>query len=819
MASCSPIRQNYRRHMSEILMTDMGLFSKNNYFLTLGKFAPWQTEASTTGSDPITIPETLDTDSTETSFWRDMVAAKRITQDNISLVIPRYDWKLGAIYEPYNSQVDLFNDISPTRFYVLVDETRVYKCIDNNYGTQSKVAPTHTDAEIRKLSDGYRWKYMFSVPESKRKFLTKTIYDESTAVSTAQRIITQGYLPVEYVEYLKITDEERSLQWNVQENAVAGEISFVQLKEKYRPYLTIVNCIKPDGSNAVQEDYGNGYTGSVRVYSPYLVGYNGFYDNLVFSVDAGQGEGQRRIIKSYNYSATGNYGTLTLNSPLTVGLSANDSKFSIVPNIKIIGDGRAKDTNLNDFLGADVTVKFGEGLTISSDVCSLQNVYNQSYVDSFELVDRGTEYTVADFLSVKGLTFVSGYVGNINDTADIILSPPKGHGHNAVNELGAAAIMIVVDFSQTEKDKLSAIAKYRQFGIIKNPELQNPQYKLRFEQAGFTGSFIVGETLVQSATGANGLTGFDLARGRIVSWEKGVTGYYGTSQIIVDSLTAGNFSCDAFASSTTGALNSGDFTIVDVSQRIVAGTEGSEVLRLKVIPAPGALGGSAGNEFRIDGGDFRPGLFVSSIGNKTSNISNTRFTGKINRWEPAAGVQSLGTLYIEDGSKIPTRLERLIECDYFLSPIKGASGASGLATIMDIGETTRNSPTVYDQTTSLRLKTTISNPFTDITFKSNVLVSGITGATTQGTGYVVEWDSPTGATQGTLRLYGVNGVFSGTQISFADANGVSSNALVTSVLHEKELKYSSGELIYIQNVQPITRNIEQKEEIKVLFQF
>jgi hypothetical protein len=379
--------------------------------------------------------------------------------------------------------------------------------------------------------------------------------------------------------------------------------------------------------------------------------------------------------------------------------------------------------------------------------------------------------------------------------------------------------MVVVDFSQTEKDKLSAVTKYRQFGIVKNPELENPRYKIRFEQPGLSGSFLVGETLAQSATGAGGLTGFNLARGKIVSWSNGVSGYYGTSEIIVDTVTGGNFSCDAFVSSTTGALNSGNFTIVDISQRIVAGTEGYELLRLKVIPAPGALGGSAGNEFRIDGGDFRPGLFVSSIGNKTSNISNTRYTAKINRWEPASGVQSLGTLYLEDSSKIPTRLERLIECDYFLRPITGITGASGVATIMDIGETTRNTTSIYDQTVSLSLRTGVGNPFTKGTFSANNLVSGITGATTQGAGYVVSWSSATGATEGTLKLYGVDGVFTGTGLSFTDANGITAKAVVTQVGHEKELKYRSGELIYIQNVQPITRNIEQREEIKVLFQF
>ncbi len=805
--------------MAETLLKDMSVSSSNNYFLTLGKISPWETESSITGSTILSIPESLDSDYSETTFWRDLLAAKRITQDDISLVVPRYDWRMGSVYEPYNNQTDLFNDVNPSKFYILVDESRVYKCIDNYYNTPSKIAPTHTDPEIRKLSDGYRWKFMYIIPESKRKFLTKTVYDESLGTAINQRIITQGYMPVEYVDYLKITDEERTLQWNNQESATPGEISYVQFKEKYKPYLTIVNCVKPDANNLIQEDYGNGYTGTIRIYSPYLIGANQFYNNLIFSVDSGQGEGQRRLIKSYSYSATGSYGSITVDSPLTVGLSASDSKFSIQPHIKILGDGKSKDTYLNNFNAADVTVKFGEGITSSIDTCSGLNIYNQSYVDSFELVDTGINYTKAEFLAVKGLTFISGYVGDINDVADIIISPAEGHGSNAVKELGASTIMVVANFSQNEKQKISAISKYRQFGIIKNPELKNPQYRLSFAEPGSDGSFVVGATIVQSATGAGGITGYDNATGRIISWTRGVSGFYGTSELIVDSVTGGKFHSDTFVSSTTGFVSSGNFTTIDVSPRIVAGTEGREVLRLQVSPAPGALGGTSGKEFRIDGTDFRPGLFVSSIGNKLNNVSNSRFSGLINRWVTAAGIESLGTLFIENPSRIPTRLERLVECDYFMSPIRGITGASGIATIVDIGETTRGATSVYDQTTAISLITTISNPFTNNSFVSNTLISGVTGTTTQGTGYVVEWSSATGSTQGAIKLHAVEGTFLGTQIQFKDSNGVTSNAIVSGISHEEELKYRSGELIYIQNVQPITRSIEQREEIKVIFQF
>lgn len=823
-SSCSPIRQNFRRHLSELVLSDLSISSKNNYYLSIGRINPWQTESTTTESitgssyaNP--VPVAQDTDETETEFWENIVAAKRLTQDNVSLVIPRFDWKIGSVYEPYRYKTDLFDTVNPVRFYVVVDETRVYKCIDNYYNSPSIVAPTHTDPEIRKLSDGYRWKFMYLIPESKRKFITKTVYDEtSSSGASFQRVIIQGYIPVEYVDYLKLVDEERSLQWNIQQAAINGEIVFAELKQEYRPYLTAINCVLPDNGNAVTQSYSSGYTGSVRIYSPFLIGVNNFYNDLIFSVDSGPGEGQRRVIKSYNYSAGGNFGNVVLDYPLTVGLSADTSKFSIVPNIQIDGDGYSRETYLNKFKEADITVKFGPGLTTARDTCTTTNIYNQTLIDSFEMVDTGTDYTRAEFKMIKGLTFTAGFtgIGDINDVANIVISPPGGHGSNAVRELGAAALMVVLDFNQDERRKLSVNNDYRQFGIIKNPLLKKPQTRIRFEQSGLTSSFVVGASLVQGKTGSGGGTGFDTATGKILSWDNGVSGYYATSELIVESVTSGNFACDGIVSSTTGAVSSGNFTIANIDQRTVAGTEGREILRLKVTPASSVTGA----EFMSDGSDFRPGMYINSIGNKTNNISNSRFTGLINKFETAAGNNAAGTLYIEDANKIPTRLEKLVESDFFMRPTRGITGASGTAKIIDIGETTRDSVSIYDQTTTLSLSTSIANPFIDDSFTPDTLIKGISGGTTQATGLVVEWSvAAVGSTSGTLRLSGAKGSFNNAFIQFVDRGSQTANALVYSVPHEEELLYRSGEVVYIQNTQPIKRNIEQREEIKVLFQF
>jgi len=847
-SSCSPIRQNYRRHLAERMLADIELMSTENYFLTIGKTTPWPTETTDSGlsgtnyARPVPVP--ADSDRVETEFWQGVVAAKRISKDNISLVIPRFDWKLGTVYQPYRDYSALFDQDYPSQFYVLVDETRVYKCIDNNYGVASTVAPTHTDSEIRKLADGYRWKFMYLIPEDQRKFLTKTVYDETLQSSTPyQRVIIQGYMPVSYVQYLKMNADDRVLQWNVQQSAINGQISFVGVKEQYKPYLTIINCLRPDNSNVVQQNYAAGYTGSVRLYSPYLIGVNGFYDDLILSIDDGPGEGQRRIINSYAYSSTGNYGTVTLDYPLTVGLSSGDSKFSIVPNVQIGGDGFPVETTLNKFGEADIGLKFGPLLSSGSTGCDTTNVYNQAFVDSYEVIDGGRDYTRAELKVIKGLTFTTGLtgVGSLNDTAEIVFSPPGGHGSNAVAELGAAAIMIVVEFSQTEKNTLSVANDYRQFGILKNPLLKNKQVRLRLGAIGLTGSFLEGGTLTQGTTGGISGATYSQATGKIVSWRNGPTGTglsgvdkYGISELIVSGVTGGNFlSTGRVYSSVTGS-NSGYFNIVDVSERTIAGTEGRELLRLKVTPATvydPQLGGTAG-AFLAGGEDFHPGMYVASIGNLERNVHNSHFTGSIYSWEPTVGTNTSATLYVEEPSGLPTRFEKLVEVDYYLRPSipsrYGLTGATagrpahntGTAVVVEIGEIAKNSPTLYDQTTTVTVSTSLSNPFGVQSFEQDSLVKSYAGLTAEGSGLVLEWTAVDGATSGTLRLCGTQGIFSeDSLITFTDNKDETAQCQIEAITHEGELKYRSGELTYIQNTQPITRNIEQREEIKVLFQF
>ena len=86
-------------------------------------------------------------------------------------------------------------------------------------------------------------------------------------------------------------------------------------------------------------------------------------------------------------------------------------------------------------------------------------------------------------------------------------------------------------------------------------------------------------------------------------------------------------------------------------------------------------------------------------------------------------------------------------------------------------------------------------------------------------GTIVEWTATTGATNGTLLLSGVNGTFVAGMTSSYTYSDSTYVATITEVTQEPDLKYRSGEVSYIQNIRPVQRDDDQREEIKIVINF
>lgn len=781
--SCDPFRQSHRRVAAESLLGIYGDLEDHHLFMSIGKVDQW---VSVTGSDADSSPPaSTDTVLSDTQFWRSVFAHKRIDRSDVSLVVPRYDWTSGVVYTPYSDETQLYGDLD-TPFYVLVNEEKVYKCIDNNNGARSTIAPVHTHSSICKLADGYRWKFMYQIPESKRKFLT------------AARGSGLAYMPVEFVEFLRPSDD-RMLQWNIQQDAVDGEIAHIRMNAGIVPFVRTDKCLFADSSNEVVSDVALGATG-LTVSSPSLVLNQDYYTDMVLSIDNNAGQGQRRVITGYYPSGVANAAFITVDDPFAFSLSggAIPSKFSIVPNIRVIGDGSAHENMTNPYsMAAEVAVRFGG----TSD-------NNQRLIETIEIVNGGKDYTFATLDYVAGLVIPSGSV-SLNDLATPVLSPPGGHGSNAVKEFGAASLMVVKDFSRGEGGKISTENDFRQIGILLDPLLHEKQVRLSFYQPGLSGSFVVGTTAGQiGVTGEGGMGGMeetliDAAYGTVVSWRAGESGHSGTGELVLTEIRNGNFAHGA-------TMSGSNLRVFSVSERTEAGSESRKVLRLRIARTDGGI---------YTGSTFTEGFLAHGVGDYETSLYPSRAVGEIYRWEPLGGSNAFAFLYLEDVAGQFKVGERVVQTNKMYGSADG--DIEGLGKIIAAETVVLGDTEVYDQTTSLVLGYNGTDTFDSSTFEQDSFVEFMPvsmESMDSASGYVLEWTPSDSGATGELRLLGAQGTFEEGMMTTYGTDG-EFDASLTSVVHTGELKYRSGEILYIQNVKPIQRSPDQKEEIKIVIDF
>jgi hypothetical protein len=126
------------------------------------------------------VPNSIvDSVNDEKLAWENMIAAKKITGNDVELVIPKFSWTSNTKYKQYDDLIDLDelltgnNSLNVKPMYVFTSERNVYKCLSNNVSANSTVEPTgdytSSNGNIA-TSDGYIWKYMFNVKPS-NKFL------------------------------------------------------------------------------------------------------------------------------------------------------------------------------------------------------------------------------------------------------------------------------------------------------------------------------------------------------------------------------------------------------------------------------------------------------------------------------------------------------------------------------------------------------------------------------------------------------------------------------------------------------------------------
>src|SRR5882757_6105009 len=293
------VPNDYRVHVGYEIITDIANSPENTYYMFLGNHMPVPGGLIQQAFD--------DTNDMLISAYRNMICAKKISANDASLMVRNIPWVQNTAYAMYDDQ-----DTTSTTdsYYAIVNAgafSHIWKCLDNNMGANSVVAPdisqiSSQDSSYR-TSDGYLWKYMASTP-----------------VATITKFSTDRFFPL-------------VANSGVTASAVSGAVDVVLISNTgygYKNWLTgtfAAADLRITGNNFLYAVTGNSVSSTA----------NGFYTGCNIYMATGTATGQFRTIMDYFSNANGNY--IVIDSPFLIAPTNGDG-YQIYPTVAITGPGR-----------------------------------------------------------------------------------------------------------------------------------------------------------------------------------------------------------------------------------------------------------------------------------------------------------------------------------------------------------------------------------------------------------------------------------------------------------------------------------------------
>lgn len=279
--------------------------------------------------------------------------------------------------------VTLEQKVENTKFYVMTDAFNVYKCLDNNNGGISIVRPTGTPVEAIKTSDGYVWKFLYSVP-----------------VALRNKFLSNAYLPV-----------TNALQNQYYSN---GSIKTARIDSMGSGYISASISVQGDGYLEADPIYitsfnltnqGSGYVAPTLAIDPpfmgvasweahtnVILGQKLFYENNIYQVEVGGTTGTVAPTHRYNIARNGScmlkYVGTTASGQLTLGTGPDAGKI-----VSVTLNGSVREVNVTNN-GSGYT-KTPEVTIISGGGSSAQAIatVRDGKVFHIYVTDPGFDYT------------------------------------------------------------------------------------------------------------------------------------------------------------------------------------------------------------------------------------------------------------------------------------------------------------------------------------------------------------------------------------------------------------------------------------------
>lgn len=221
------ITDTLKKRILQDLYDDVTDSAGGRYYIGIGRSEDW--DSSDTAPTPINTLR-------ERRNVRLALQSVKSAAD-VSFAVPRYNWASGTLYSGYDDDLVGY----PTNsYYVLTGDNSVYICLKrgkDNTGADvtSTAAPSGYATTSFKTSDGYVWKYLFTL-----------------TASYASKYLSANYLPVKAITSVDSDSPANDIsQKAIQDAAIVGQIANIKITSggigySTAPTVTIVG----DGDSA-----------------------------------------------------------------------------------------------------------------------------------------------------------------------------------------------------------------------------------------------------------------------------------------------------------------------------------------------------------------------------------------------------------------------------------------------------------------------------------------------------------------------------------------------------------------------------------------
>ena len=404
---------NYQKHVLFDNFIDMVSNETANLYLGVGRVVDWAQNGS------VVLYPDQSTDYIN-GVYKNLVALKKITAQDMASVIRRRDWEANAVYDMYDNTLDMFSTIDLTAANGTVNISTSSSVV---VGTNSNFTSTFVNGDVIRVNgDG-----------------TENSREERQVVSVAN----SNYLTVD-VPFTKAFTN--NVAYKVVDVYPEFVLDFYVRNSKDQVFKCLYNKMGALSTVMPELTIGGNLPESV-----FIETNDGYKWKYLYTIDTASKRKffteewmpVRRNIDVANYATAGSIDVLKI---ISSGSGYNSNQAAANVNILTIsGDG--------------------SGARYSAKVNSSGAIYD------INTLDVGSGYTYAT-LTISG----GGSGANIIP----VISPQNGHGYDPVYELGVGNILVSVDLEEEENGTIPVeavtgldIFDYHQMTILKDPLLSD----------------------------------------------------------------------------------------------------------------------------------------------------------------------------------------------------------------------------------------------------------------------------------------------------------------------------------------------------------